>query len=208
MAHAPARLRVDDDLRRSRLTTAFRLVLVLPHLVWLALWTYGVYLLVLFQWVTLLFAPRMEDDVHAFLSRFLRYHVHAYAYAFLLADPFPRFKGRLGEYPVDLEVDPPHRQNRWTIAFRIVLAIPALVFASVLAIVLLVVAVLGWFASVALGRMPPGLRDLGAYCLRFQTQTYAYVMLLTGAYPTLAGGTTGVGELPAGYGHDPMSEAG
>ena len=207
MRHAQARLRVDDDLKRSRLTTAFRLLLAIPHALWLGLWTYGVYLLVLFQWFAVLFSPRMEDDVHAFLARFLRYHVHVYAYVFLLADPWPRFRGRLGDYPVDLELDPPERQKRWTVAFRVLLAIPPLVLATVLATVLFVVAVIGWFASLALGRMPRGLRDLGAYCLRYQTQTYAYVMLLTSAYPVLAGGTTGIGELPDGYGHDPMSEA-
>ena len=206
--HAPARLRVDDDLKRSRVTTAFRLVLTIPHAAWLTLWNYGVGLLVLFQWLAVLFAGRMEDDVHAFLARFLRYHVHVTAYLLLLANPFPRFRGRLGEYPVDLEVDPPQRQNRWAVAFRLLLAIPAFVFAAVLGTVAVAVAILGWFASLVLGRMPQGLRDLGAYCLRFQTQTYAYVMLLTGAYPTLAGGTTGVGEVPDGYEHDPMSAVG
>ena len=35
----PVRLVLDDDGRRSRLTVLFRLLLALPHLVWLALWT-------------------------------------------------------------------------------------------------------------------------------------------------------------------------
>ena len=34
----PVRLELDDDGRRSRLTVFFRLLLALPHLVWLALW--------------------------------------------------------------------------------------------------------------------------------------------------------------------------
>jgi hypothetical protein len=35
--------------------------------------------------------------------------------------------------------------------------------------------------------------ELGAYCLRYQTQTHAYLLLLTPRYPTLAGGATGSG---------------
>jgi hypothetical protein len=34
----PIRLSVTDDLRRTRLTVAFRLILAIPHLIWLALW--------------------------------------------------------------------------------------------------------------------------------------------------------------------------
>jgi hypothetical protein len=201
MTH-PVRFRVDDDLRRSRLTVFFRLLLVIPHVVWLVLWTYAMFLLIVFQWFATLFAGRMESDVHSLLGRYVRYYVHVYAYLHLLANPYPRFNGRAGTYPVDLELDPPEPQNRWTIAFRIILVIPAYIFATVLGTVLQVVAFLGWFASLALGRMPKGLRDLGAYCLRYQTQTYAYLMLLTQRYPSLAGGTSGVeapGVVPTEY---------
>jgi hypothetical protein len=201
MTH-PVRFRVDDDLRRSRLTVFFRLLLAIPHVVWLVLWTYAMFLLIVFQWFATLFAGRMESDVHSLLGRYVRYYVHVYAYLHLLANPYPRFNGRAGTYPVDVELDPPEPQNRWTIAFRIVLVIPAYIFATVLGTVLQVVAFLGWFASLALGRMPKGLRDLGAYCLRYQTQTYAYLMLLTQRYPSLAGGTSGVeapGVVPAEY---------
>jgi Domain of unknown function (DUF4389) len=34
-----------------------------------------------------------------------------------------------------------------------------------------------------LGRMPEGLRNLGASCLRYTAQTYAYFALLTDRYP-------------------------
>ena len=34
----PITWRVDDELRRSRLTVFFRLLLALPHLIWLQLW--------------------------------------------------------------------------------------------------------------------------------------------------------------------------
>jgi hypothetical protein len=96
--------------------------------------------------------------------------------------------GRRG-YPVDVEFGPATRQSRLTLFFRLVLVLPALVFASVLQVVLYTVAFLGWFASLALGRLPEGMRELGAYCLRYETQMVAYVLLLTSAYPSLAGAT-------------------
>jgi hypothetical protein len=33
------------------------------------------------------------------------------------------------------------------------------------------------------------MRDLIAYCLRYQAQTYAYLFLLTSRYPSLASGS-------------------
>jgi hypothetical protein len=59
----------------------------------------------------------------------------------------------------------------------------------VLSVVLQVASFVGWFAALALGRMPRGMRDLMAYCLRYQAQTYAYLLLLTGRYPSLASGS-------------------
>lgn len=185
MTH-PVRVVVTDDLRRSRLTVLFRIVLVIPHLLWATLWAYALVFFVPFQWLWALFAGRVEDDAHHFLGRFVRYHAHIYAYLLLLADPWPSFHGRPA-YPVDVELDEATSQGRAGVFFRAVLAIPAFIFASVLAVVLYTISFLGWFAALALGRLPEGMEELGAYCLRYQTQTIAYVLLLTPAYPSLAG---------------------
>ena len=53
-----------------------------------------------------------------------------------------------------------------------------------------IVAFLGWFYALATGRMNEGMRNLSAWLLRYEVQTYAYVMLLTGRYPSLAGAPT------------------
>jgi hypothetical protein len=46
-----------------------------------------------------------------------------------------------------------------------------------------VIALLAWWYALVTGRMPDGMRDLGAACLRYSAQTYAYLMLLTDRYP-------------------------
>ena len=60
---------------------------------------------------------------------------------------------------------------------------PCWIFAGVLGYALTLLAFGGWFVAIILGRLPRGMRDLSAYCLRFQTQTEAYSMLLTARYP-------------------------
>jgi hypothetical protein len=182
----PVRLRVEDDLRRSRLTVFFRLVLVIPHLIWLYVWSWVFVVVVAFNWLATVFAGRTEDDVHNFNGRFLRYWTQIYAYVCLAANPWPRFSGRPGTYPVELELDPPEPQRRLVTLFRVVLVIPAFAFAIVLGTVAQVLALVGWFICLALGRIPQGMRDLIAYCLRYQAQTYAYLFLLTSRYPSLA----------------------
>jgi len=179
----PVRLEVDDDLRRSRLTVFFRLLLALPHLVWLQLWGIAALFALVASWFATLARGTTPAALHRFLSSYVRYQTHVYAFAALTANPFPGFTGRAGSYPVDLVVAERARQNRWTVGFRLVLAIPALLLAGAYGGVLLVAALLGWFAALARGRMPLGLRNAGALALRYTAQTYAYVLLLTDRYP-------------------------
>jgi 2-(1,2-epoxy-1,2-dihydrophenyl)acetyl-CoA isomerase len=185
----PVRLVVHDDLRRWRLTVLLRWLLAIPHLVVAATWLLLAALVGLVNGVLVFVRGRSPASLHHWLARFLRYYTHVQAYTWLVADPFPSFRGWYGTYPIDLAVAEPERQSRWTTALRIVLVIPAYLLMYVLGVVLQVVAILGWFAALFLGRMPRGMRDLMAYCLRYQAQTYAYLLLLTGRYPSLASGS-------------------
>jgi uncharacterized membrane protein (DUF485 family) len=182
----PVRLVVTDDLRRNRLTVFFRLILAIPHLVWYVLWSVVAAFAILANWVATLINGSSPEGLHRFLAAWVRYSTHLTAYLYLVADPFPGFRGRLGTYPVDLEIDGPEAQNRWKTGFRFILAIPALILMSVLQYVIQIIGFLGWFVCLALGRMPQGMRDLSAYCLRFQAQTYAYAAVLTDRYPSLS----------------------
>jgi hypothetical protein len=181
----PIRVRVDDDLRRSRLTVFFRLILAIPHFIWLYLWGIVAALAAIANWFATLFAGRSPDGLHTFLAVSLRYYTHVSAYLSLLADPYPGFTGNPG-YPIDLDVDGPQPQNRWVTGFRLILAIPAFIVTGVLQQVRQVVAVLAWFVCLALGQLPEGMRNLGVYCLRYELQTYGYVALLTDRYPSFA----------------------
>lgn len=187
-ASHPVRLVVNDDLQRSRLTVFFRLILAIPHLIFLSLWAIVAFLVAIAGWFAALFTGRLPDGLHEFQARFLRYATHVSSYVFLVADPFPGFTGAFGSYPLDLEVDGPLEQSRLTVFFRLILAIPALILANVLGYLLEILAFVGWFYALFTGRMSRGIRDLSAYCVRYSAQTYAYVLLLTQRYPSLSGG--------------------
>ncbi len=174
---------VTDDLRRSRLTVFFRLLLFLPHLVWYALWTAVAIVALVVGWLVTLVRGRQAEALHRFLSAYLRYQTHLFAFLFLVANPFPGFVGRAGSYPVDLELPAPERQSRWKTLVRAILYVPAALVSSAIGGAAFVAAILGWFASLVTGRMPHGLRNLGAFSLRYSAQANAYLYLLTDRYP-------------------------
>ncbi len=186
----PIRLVNNDDLDRNRLTVFFRLILAIPHFIWLTVWLFVLYIAGFFFWLIALFAGRLPDGIHNFVGRFTRYSTHVYAYSSLLADPFPGFTGAEASYPIDLQIDPPQQQNRLGIFFRFLLAIPAFLLAYILRILMNVLAFVGWFYALFTGRMSEGIESLGTYALRYEAQTFAYAFLLTGKYPSLGGAPT------------------
>ncbi|HZO60752.1 MAG TPA: DUF4389 domain-containing protein [Solirubrobacterales bacterium] len=179
----PIRVTVDDDLRRSRLTTFFRVLLAVPHFVWLLLWGIVALFAALANGVVTVIRGTSPQGLHNFLARYVRYQIHVYAYLQMVANPFPGFTGREGTYPVDVEIEGPQPQNRWVTFFRLILAIPAFLFLGALATAAFLAAVFSWFCALFTGRVPRGLRNLGAYDLRYAAQTYGYVYLLTDRYP-------------------------
>lgn len=181
----PIHLVVTDDLVRSRLTVLLRLLLAIPHFLWLMLWSIGVFVVVIVAWFAALVTGRVPDALHRFMAAYVRYSTHVTAYASLTANPFPGFDGSLA-YPIDVDVAGPETQSRLTVLFRVILAIPAYIVSNVLQNVLYVLAFLAWFIALFTARLPKGMRDLMAYCVRYQAQTYGYSLLLTQRYPSFA----------------------
>jgi hypothetical protein len=179
----PVRLGLTDRLERSRLTVFFRLLLTIPHLIWLLLWGVLVLLAVTVAWLVALVIGRVPMPLHRFIAAWVRYSMHVMAFLLLIGGPFPGFVGAAGSYPVDLEIDPPVRQRRLVTLFRGPLAIPALMLSGAYSAVVWVAALLGWWAALFTGRMPEGLRNIGAVALRYSGQANAYVFLLTARYP-------------------------
>ena len=179
----PVRAVVTDDLERPRLTVFFRLFLAIPHFVWILLWTVAVLFVGFFAWLIALVLGRLPLPLHRFFAAYVRYATHLVAFVYLIGRRFPGFTGREGSYGIDVAIDPPERQKRLTILFRGLLAFPALIVASTLGSVALVIGLLAWWYALIRARMPEGMRNLGVTSLRYSAQTYAYWLLVTGRYP-------------------------
>ena len=207
MSEHPVQLVVEDDLRRNRLTSFFRLLLAIPHFIWVALWSIAVFFAAIANWLVTLIAGSPSAGLHRFLCAYVRYVSHLYAYLWFIANPYPGFVGEEGEYPIDIRLPGPEAQARWKTLLRILLSLPALALSSTLTSagsffagrgrgakgtrsygynasgLGFIIGVLGWFAILARGRMPKGLRDAGAYSVGYNAQALAYLLLLTDRYP-------------------------
>jgi hypothetical protein len=90
-------------------------------------------------------------------------------------------------YPVTFEADYIEQHSRLTSFFRLLLAIPLVIWMYFYGIVASIAIVIAWFAIVITGRFPEGLYGFIAGWTRFITRTTGYVSLLTDKYPSFGG---------------------
>jgi hypothetical protein len=178
------RVRSDGELRRRRLAVLFRGVLAIPHYVALSVWTPIAAIVLPLSWAISLFIGRVPAPLHRIVAGYLRYTGHVVAWLDLLAGRYPSLR-RSGDYPFAIDIPPPQHQRRLVTLLRVLLAVPALVLSSVFGVILTTVAIGAWFVALMLGRTTAGMQELGTFCLRYQLETLAYVLLLTDAYPRL-----------------------
>jgi Domain of unknown function (DUF4389) len=174
-----------EPLRRRRLTAFLRMVLAVPQQVVVGIWSVLIPAAAAIAWLAALIDGRVPQWLIRFLSAFLRYRGQVTAWFYLLSDRYPDPLHTL-EHPFAIELPDRPRHPRLVTLFRLPLTLPAIVLWSVFGVVLTLVAVASWFAALALGRTTAGLQELGRFCLRYQLEAEAYLLLLTASYPRLA----------------------
>jgi hypothetical protein len=184
-ASHPVKYEVAYQEQRNRLTTFFRFILVIPHVILLALWGIAVYVTTILAWFAILVTGRFPAGLWSFAHRYLVYSARVNGYSGLLSDVYPPF-GSDGDYPVRVTVEAPDRHSRLTTFFRSVLVIPALLGLYLLGIAQNVVTLLAWIVIVFTGRMPLALQNFIVFVHRFSIRTTAYILLLVDAYPSFA----------------------
>jgi hypothetical protein len=170
--------------RRSRLTTFFRLLLVIPH--WIVLYFYGIAAAIcaLIAWFALVITARYPRALYDFVAGYVRYATAVLGYTLLLTDDYPPFSGDTGGYPVRLLVPPPQSHySRLKAFFRFILVIPIAIVIYAMQIVYSFGAFIAWFAIVVLGRQPRPLQEMIDLGLGYQQRAYAYMYLLTEDWP-------------------------
>lgn len=185
MGDARVRVEAGELLRRRRLAVLLRALLVIPQYVVLSIWSVLVVPAVAITWLALLIEGRLPSFLHRFLAAFLRYQTQVTAWFDLLSAGYPD-PLHTQDHPFRVEIPDRPRQPRLLTLFRLPLALPSVVLASAFNVVLAAAAVATWFVAMALGRTTAGLQELGTFCVRYQVETQAYLMLLTPTYPKLA----------------------
>ncbi len=199
-----ARLDVDYPDRHDRVTTFFRVVLVIPIAIVIGVLTAGetqtvydqsgqvvstssggiVAGLFVATLLMILFRKRYPRWWFDFARELTRFGARVTAYLALLTDQYP---STVDEQSVHLEIDYPDVErdlNRWLPLVKWLLAIPhyiVLVFLSLGAFFAVIVA---WFAILFTGRYPRGLFDYVVGVGRWWLRVQAYAgLLVTDRYP-------------------------
>jgi Domain of unknown function (DUF4389) len=173
-----------ERLRRRRPVVLLRAVLLLPHYVVLWVWALLLVPVVPLSWLAAIFTGRVPARCHRFLAAFLRYEGQVLAWLYLLSGKYPD-PLHTQEHPFVIDVPERSRQRRLATFFRLPLAVPPVVLASVFNVILSASSVGAWIVALALGRTTAGLQELGTFCLRYQLETQAYLLLVTSRYPKL-----------------------
>ena len=200
----PARLEIDRAEKLNRLTTFFRVILIIPIVIILSLLTatgnetvvsvtgevttrtVGGIASALFLATALMIIfrrqyPRWWFD---FAREMERFTARVVAYFVCLTDQYP---STVDEQSVHLEIDYPDAENdlnQWMPLVKWFLAIPHYIVLAILAAVAVVVAVIGWLAVLFIGRYPKPLFNYVVGVARWALRVQAYAFLLvTDQYP-------------------------
>ena len=202
----PVTVTVQPALKnRDRVTTLFRFLLAIPHLILVggaALggsfvigqdrgWSFGgeggllgavAYFLAIITWFLIVLTGTDVPGIRQFSTFFLRWRVRAIAYLMLLEDAYPPFGDQ--PYPASVEVvDPVGPRDRVSVGFRLILAIPHFIVLAFVMLAWCVTTIVAWFLILFTGEYPAGLYEFGVGSLRWLIRLQAYILLLVDEYP-------------------------
>jgi hypothetical protein len=199
----PVAVSVEPSLTgRNRLTTGFRLILAIPHLILVGGAGFGfayresntafsgetgllgavAAFLAVISWFTIVLAGLHIIGIRQFSTFYMRWRIRALSYLMLLEDPYPPFGD--APYPASIEIaDPVGPRNRLTVALRLFLAIPHFIVLVFVLAAWGVVTIVAWFAILFTGAYPRGLYEFAVGSLRWRLRVEAYLLLLVDEYP-------------------------
>ncbi len=174
----PVQLNIDyGDGTRNRLTTFFRLIMMIPILVVLAAVSYSSAGFAAF--LMILFRKKYPKWVFDFQLEVLRFNARVSAYISLLTDEYPSTDE---EQSVHLDIaypDAASELNRFLPLIKWLLAIPHYIVLYILGIVAFVITIIAWFAIIITGKYPQGMFNFVVGVERWGYRVIAYAFLLT-----------------------------
>ena len=185
----PASVSVETPERIANWRPLVHWLLLIPHLIIFEVLQNVAWLLNVVSWVAIVFTGKLPKGLADFQSMYLRYSIRLYAYLDFLHEQYPPFAFDMsaaepGGTSVSADLEPQLTdRNRLTVAFRLILAIPAAIFVVVTGLITTVLVVLGFFAVLFTGRWPAGMRGWVVSWYGVSLRFNAYLHLLTDEYP-------------------------
>jgi len=165
-----------------------RSILCIPQAVLLAVLGLVLYVIVLLNWIPILFNGRQAAWIYQIAGGYIRLSARVFAYILLITGRYPPFWIE-GEHTVDVTFDEAEPQNRlWGIPVlgvlvRLVVLIPHLFVLALLGILVGILMLFTWVPVLLNGRTSDWVvRWVGGY-YRWSLRVSAYAFLLTGRYP-------------------------
>jgi hypothetical protein len=168
---------------RSRISTFFRLILVIPHAIIDQVWQYLAQILTLFQWFIILFTGKRSKAMWKLQNAYLGYSTRVGAYLGLMFDKWPAIGPDPKGEPVTYSFEFESKASRVSNFFRIFWLIPALIIALFVVIAYTLATIVSWFVIVLTGRHPDGLFNFMLKSHRFMLHITACIFLMTDDYP-------------------------
>jgi Domain of unknown function (DUF4389) len=200
----PARLEVDYPDQHNRMTTLFRVVLIIPIAIVIGVLTSGTTQtihnqggqvvrsssggitagLFLATLLMIVFRKRYPRWWFDFALEITRFGARVWAYFVLLTDQYP---STVDKQSVHLQIDYPDVErdlSRWLPLVKWLLAIPHFLVLILLSVAAFFAVVIAWFAILLTGRYPRGLFDFVVGVGRWGLRVQAYaILLVTDSYP-------------------------
>jgi hypothetical protein len=208
----PVTLTIAFPERLSRLTTFFRLFMLIPQFFVFIFISIAGWFITFLSWWAILFTAKYPGVFFSFVVWWLRWGTRLSGYAFLLTDKYPPFSGREGtDYPVILGVEHPEKLSRLTTFFRfpiipmytltmgkgwgiqwqpgagMPMTIPHVIVLYFIGIAALFILFLSWWAILFTAKYPRVFFDFITWWFRWETRVYGYSYLVTDKYPPFSG---------------------
>jgi hypothetical protein len=195
VAPLPILVEMPERAKQRRWTVLIRFILLIPLAVVFLLVAIATFFCGIVGWFAALFTGRAPEFLRSIVAVFIRLQLRLDAYSYLLTDRFPPFSfEEAPDYRVALSLPPATTLNRVAVAFRLILALPALVLMTLLQYGTQAISVVGWFAALITGWLPTPFHDAFRAFARYQARVAAYFYFLVPTYP---GGLFGETEPPA-----------
>lgn len=181
----PVTYEADYQRDRNRLTTFFRIIVVIPWLIVAMVYWIAAYVVVAIAWFALLILGRYPKGMYNFVGGVLRFSMKVSGFLSLQTDAWPGF-GLSDDpaYPIRVRIaEPAAKQSRLKVFFRLILLIPAFVISILMQYAIQYIVVISWLTIVFRGYQPAAVHNALAYILGYSTRFTAYALYMRDEYP-------------------------